>query len=364
VTEGTTLRDECVRVETNQGKRIRADKVDEFVDSSEIGDREAVDWVTAINEWRDWLASSLYKSGHIRFESSDGEVARCKAEHSFMESYAEKYYARFKSVSRAARLRWGSDYKVDMLTFSATNENGLGGFRAPVDHMREIADGFDTARKQLYHVLDDEDWCYLKMWEPHESGYGHMHLAILRSGNTELSESDYAPVMESYVDNVVGAGSEVHLDTDGGAVATDDDRGDSVDDPASYLIKYLGAFAENQCEESFQVDDLPDGNGANREMHEQMFYAVCWASNTRRVEMSQKAADLAKIDQWRQETYTMPEDRGESPDGSSDKVEWEMTHSVTVSSDGEISRSDPRQGGVGVTEIDGVSEVDPPKPVT
>jgi hypothetical protein len=299
------------------------------------------------------MNSPIYQAGHITFESSDGETVRTQVENSYMESYSSRYYAKLKDLERGVERHYGEITTV-MLTLSASNENANGGRRCPADHMREIANGWNTARKQLPHILEGHNYCYARIWEPHQSGYGHQHIAIfVEDASGELAADDFRPFMGSYVDNTPGAGSEAH-DVNGDAVSVNDD----VNNMGSYISEYLGIFGEEALD---------------RPITEQMFYATCWATNTRRLDFGQKGQEIISGEEFRRETGLRPSDRGDcesdskaADDDVSDDTEgegsgWSVKRLCTVPSKSR-EHVDADAGGVDVTTIDGHGDnVDPPK---
>jgi hypothetical protein len=100
-----------------------------------------------------------------------------------------------------------------------------------------------------------------------------------------------------------------------------------------------------------------------------MFYAVTWATNTRRVDFSNGAQELMTKEQFRRETGLRPEDRGSlerwketgDPSGETgpDVGGWEVASICTVSTR-RPEYADPTTGGVETTPIRGRSGVDPP----
>jgi len=202
--------------------------------------------------------------------------------------------------------------------------------------MRDIAAGFDTARKHLYHVLDGREWEYAKVWEPHEDGYGHLHMAIFIDG--EATADEFEPVLSKYTESVRSAGSDAHTVDESVSV------NDNVENIGSYISEYIGIFGDETL---------------NRPTSEQLFYAISWATNTRRVEFSNGAQVKIKSDrerQRREKTGTMPEDRG-GDDGSA----WTATEVVIVDDDGDRHGGEPGSGGVHADVIDGRPELDPEK---
>ena len=387
VRDGVTLRDEAVVIATDDGMRVSIDGLPE--ENRPDGERKARSWYSVVNAWRDWMNSPIYRSGHIEFEGPDGGTARKQIENSYMESYSSRYYARLKDLERGVERRY-DDVTTVMLTLSASNENANGGPRCPADHMREIAAGWNTARKQLPHILEGYNYCYARIWEPHKSGYGHQHIAIFIESDDDLEASslcptlsypkdvcaeDFRPFMDSYTGEVPGAGSKAHSNApcsehdDGNgwndAVGGCDDCrcpvsvNDDVENMGSYISEYLGIFGEEAL---------------NRPLTEQMFYATTWATNTRRLDFGHGAQEIISGEKFRRETGLKPSDRdgcesdskpahgGDTDgDGDGDTTEgWSAKRLCTVPSKTR-EHIDVSVGGVDVTTIDGSNCVDPPK---
>jgi hypothetical protein len=97
-----------------------------------------------------------------------------------------------------------------------------------------------------------------------------------------------------------------------------------------------------------------------------MFYAVTWATGTRRLDFSNGAQDLIRGEKFRRETGLRPSDRGgcesaraaaeaDGGDGSG----WAVDSICTVRH-GSPEYADPTTGGADTTAISGRSGVDPP----
>jgi hypothetical protein len=154
---------------------------------------------------------------------------------------------------------------------------------------------------------------------------------------------------------VTAAGSAAH-DVGGNAVSVSH----SVENLGSYISEYIGSYGERATE---------------REMHEQQFYAVTWATNTRRVEFSNGAQELIRDEQFRRETGLRPEDRGGDndndaevregaewleSDGADDEPEWDVRRLCAVHSRSP-QYSDPTAGGSRSITVEARSGVDPPR---
>lgn len=351
VEAGTGLRDECISVQTASGYRSTLDGFEEVPEGAELQARPTY---AVVNEWREWFEG--YRNAHIEYLDPDGETVRTPLENSFQPEYGKRYYGKLKGFEREAGRQWEGLTTV-MLTFSATNENAKGHRRCIADHMRGIADGWSAARKAVHRVLDGYRWEYARVWEPHQSGYGHMHVAIfVEDPADEIAAEQFRPVMRSYVGRVDPAGSEAHGLTTlglGDAVSVNSD----VNNLGTYISEYIGIFGQEPTE---------------RPVSEQVFYSICWATGTRRVDFSNGAHELMAMDRFRQETGLTPADRGgdcfdqwrggesgETAAGGSSAGSWTVDSICTVS-----GRSptfcDPTAGGQRLTPIDGRPGMDPP----
>lgn len=323
-------------VSVEAGRRLRDEAVMELDDGPQSRPLYAV-----VNEWRQWMYG--YESMHIEYEKN-GDVTRTQLENSYQRSYGKRYYAKLKDLERGIERAYESLTTV-MLTFSASSENAEGTARCPADHMRDIAEGWNTARKQLHQVIDGK-WEYAKVWEPHKSGYGHMHVGVFVDEDS-LDAEMFKPVIDSYLRACKSAGREAHtLDK---AVSVND----SVDNLGSYISEYIGIFGERAL---------------GRSMNEQMFYATTWATGTRRVEFSRGAQELISVQQWVRETGLRPQDRGETGAGDNatesgtqrSESGWDVRCICTVSG-GSPDYADATAGGVEMTAIAGRPGMDPPR---
>jgi hypothetical protein len=345
-------------VSVEPGRSLREEGVHETSEGP-----QAKPWYSVVNEWREWYAD--YRSMHIEYEK-DGEIGRSRLENSYQPRYGKRYYAKLKDLERGIEREYQGLTTV-MLTFSASNLNQEEQPRCPADHMRDIAEGWRTARKQLHQVLSGRNWEYARVWEPHESGYGHLHVAVFVEAE-DLEAEVFRPVLDSYVHNTSPAGSEAH--TVENAVSVNDE----VENLGTYISEYIGVFGEDPLD---------------RSMKEQMFYAVTWATQTRRVDFSNGAQKLMKREKFRRDTGLEPEriesdvvsdwdqsggdgdenlagveidPETETVERASESAGWSASSICTVR-DGVPEHSDPTSGGVAGIEIVGKEGVDLPPEV-
>jgi hypothetical protein len=138
----------------------------------------------------------------------------------------------------------------------------------------------------------------------------------------------------------------------------------SVENLGSYVSEYIGSYGER---------------AVDREMHEQQFYAVAWATGTQRVTFSNGANELIRNERFRRETGLHPEDRGDGEsggetdtepregtewlesDGRDDGHEWDVRRLCSVPTHSPVY-SDPSAGGVPSITVEGRGG-DPPRQV-
>lgn len=350
------LREEALAVQLEDG-RATVPLCSGAVDRSD-GLVKARPWYRVLNEHSRWYQE--YQRSHIEFEDPDGETVRAPLENSYQPDYGDRYYAKLMDLKRGVERQW-EDFSIAMLTLSASTLNANGQPRCPADHMREIAEGWKTARKQLYKVLDGENWTYAKVWEPTSddghgpAGYGHMHIVIFVEDGDGLEAERFRPFMESYVKNTAPAGWDAHR-PDGDSVSVTHDLEEA--NAATYISEYIGQYGE----------ELVD-----RPIHERAFLAVAWATGTRRVEFSNDAQDMISDEQFRRETGLRPCDRGQTDgdseatesdesgdsDGSDESPGWTMERMCAVSETGP-DYYDPDGGGVDMARIEAGID-DPPR---
>lgn len=351
----TRLRDEVLAVELEDGPGGTVPLTSPNVEP-EDGTVKSRPWYRVVNAHSKWYDD--YRQSHIEFEDPDGETVRAPLENSYQPEYGDRYYAKLMDLKRGVERRW-DDFSIVMLTLSASTLNGNGQPRCPADHMREIANGWKTARKQLYEALGDRDWVYGRVWEPTSSdgqgpaGYGHMHVAILVEDGDEIGASTFRPFMQSYVANTPPAGWDAHR-PEGDAVSVTHELEEA--NAATYISEYIGQYGE-------ELTDRP--------IHERAFLAVAWATGTRRVEFSNDGQEFIAGEKFRRETGLRPEDRGDATgdtetgetdeeDGEGGGEGWSLKHLCEVSKD-EPEYYEPADGGVDMTQIDGADGVDPPR---
>jgi hypothetical protein len=190
---------------------------------------------------------------------SDPEYAEfsVESETRWFASYQKRYFAQLKAWMReltgGERPSGGEtegvfeNPHIALITRSASAAP-RGDHTGPVDHAKAIQEAWEPSYHTLRNTLRSEgydlgeDWQYERRMEPHsgERGgsvnhcYGHEHTIVVVDG--EVSEGDFAPVLEKHVEECDPAGAEAHEVGDAVEVFTPEE----VEDIAAYVASYAG----------------------------------------------------------------------------------------------------------------------------
>ena len=240
-----------------------------------------------------------------------GDEVLWPAVNSFDEEYLAEKYGTIKDAEWAL-VEDGEDPHTAMLTPSGSNLNKHGKPRCPGDHLVDLKASYDRfVRRELQRVMDglgferyDPDdpperwWEYAVVAEPHKSGYIHLHIAVFTSH--EVSQSDFAPVMEKHVEKCEMAGTDAHRNEpcdqhkgsaenvwDSAEGSCEDchnpvsvrDVEKGVDNLGSYIAAYMGPSGS-------ELWDLP--------VSQLIAFATIWATGQRRIHFSQGFNEAAE----------------------------------------------------------------------
>jgi hypothetical protein len=233
-----------------------------------------------------------------------GDEVLWPAVNSYDEEYLAEKYGVIKDAERAL-VEDGEDAHTAMLTPSGSNVNKYGKPRCPGDHLVDLKESYDRfVRRELQRVMDDlgfqrydpDDpperwWEYAVVAEPHKSGYIHLHIAVFTSH--EVSQSDFASVMEKHVEKCEMAGTDAHrndpCDEHKGSAENVWDSAEGsceechnpvsvrdveagVDNLGSYIAAYMGPSGS-------ELWDLP--------VPQLIAFATMWGTGQRRIHFSQ-----------------------------------------------------------------------------
>ena len=266
--------------------------------------------------------------------SPDERRLRIEQSHRFEQGYMNAQMGKFYGLEREAINRWGADgLTLVMLTFSASMFDEDGFLIPPVDHLDSIMDAREgswrAVRTALGRAVGGLEWEYARILEPHtpegtyaSSGYCHVHVGLfVKDPEHTLSESDFAGVLSSHVNNCETASSAAHTLAKSVSLSRYDP--DQEGGLGAYLTAYLGEQLETR------VEDAPDWM--------LRYMAVLWASGRRRVSFSNGAQE------WISEDYESRKSEEERIDEAIregfrmfDESDWTLVGVETVNEDGEV----------------------------
>lgn len=267
------------RLTAREGVSLRREMMDPTVERG----ANSVRWDEARRRWREYVEETAATS--LVFEGPEGQRGYSDRSHRWSPEYRERQYARLKDMERGIEAFYDDPWTA-LLTFTASSSE----VPNPVDHLEQLADGRAAVIQALRRVLDDRTWDYWWVLEPHESGYLHLHLAVVVEG--AIPDVAFRPVMDAHVRQVPAAGREAHRvdpddPDDDGAVEVRNGR--EIENLAAYLNSYLGGYDTEALE-------MPE--------HEQAAAAVLWATGKRQIGASRRLRRFMKGN-------VMPEDRDE-----------------------------------------------------
>lgn len=260
----------------------------------------------------------------ICFEDFDMEVGS-----SFNKDAALKRYGGLCDLERGAIeacRRTGDDLYTALLGITASHRNADGKYRCPADHWREMKESWSNhVRQEQQRVFDelgaeryDPDdppekwWEYVRIAEPHKSGYAHHHVAVVT--NFEISTETFEPVIARHVEETPSANWSAHEmyadDPDDRCVSVNridpgsEEGEEAVGSLASYLSGYLSEFDDDD-----EYIEMLEKSAA-----EVMFAATAWATGSRKIDYSNGGHKLKAIGHTkRPDEYKIPEIDGECP---------------------------------------------------
>jgi hypothetical protein len=168
------------------------------------------------------------------------------------------------------------DLWTGMITLTGSSES-----IAPADHLEELLSGRQNALAALRRSLSHRTWDYWWVLEPHESGYLHLHLAVVIEG--PVIEEQLQPAVDAHLRTCGPAGREAHQE------AIEVRHGREISNVAAYLNAYLGDYASDPLE-------APE--------HERRANALLWGTQrremgaSRRLRQMMKGEDCDPDDDW------------------------------------------------------------------
>jgi hypothetical protein len=260
------------------GTRLREELTYDSIDGV-----NAVPWGEAVDRFDGWYDDQ--RDTKIVVENGHDERAAFRQPNRFTPEYREMLYAKAQSLERGLRNRWGKLLHTAMLTLSCSTTDDDGKPRPPVEHLFELLASWEAVRRELSRVLEERDWEYLAILEPHESGYAHIHLGVFVKGPVVAEQ--FQPVLDAHLRNCDGAGEDAHLihpddPDDDGAVSVRQSSHPSRNDGIENLGAYLAAYMAGEY--GAEATEMPE--------YIRGFYAVMWATGRQWFRPSNGAQEL------------------------------------------------------------------------
>jgi len=309
---------------------------------SKNGITEPKFWRDGVREWEDYIRES--RDTNIILENEDGERIARSSDSRFEREYMKKQYAKIKALEAEVSEKWEDDVYCGMIT-TTNSSNWNGKYAPPIDHLNELLNSWDKARSQIHRIFDSNDeYVYLRILEPHESGYPHQHIAILTT--KEIAPCDFEGLVNSHVKNCEHATKDAHKvlsekeqlkrkkrasergnSPDLGCVSVE-----KQDNEKAGIGSYVGAYLGKQLGE----DDILEAD-----WNEKLFYSLMWLTGKRRFNPSNSANRMIK-EHWE-------DDESDSENENEDSKEWEMIgiadSETDVDDDENIHNVDPEMAG-------------------
>ena len=237
---------------------------------------DAVDWAEATDRFGDWYSSQ--RDTKIVIENELGEQSAFNTPNRFTPEYREMLYARSQALERGLRERWGKLLHTAMVTLTASTTDACGRPRPPVEHLQELLSSWEAVRRSLSRVLEDREWEYLAIIEPHESGYAHVHIGVFVKGPVVVEQ--FGDVIDAHIRNCDSAERQAHQLHDQVTVrqASHPSRQNGVENLGAYLAAYMAG------EYGTEATEMPD--------YVQRFYTVMWATGRQWFRPSNGAQEL------------------------------------------------------------------------
>lgn len=230
------------------------------------GDTKRVATVSEGIEALDEYRSNKENASLVLEEKETEEVRVLPYNHRWTSEYRSMLYARLKEAERCLERKYGDPIPTTLLSLTAhqTDENGEP--RPPGKVLDDLVDGWEKFRKAIDRATEGFDTEYIKVIEPHESGYPHLHVAIFGKADPTLADK----IQELWVEKYGIGNSEAHEN----AVSVGRGRSAQLQSMASYVMKYLSKTTVRQSGEKQQVEGY------------HAFSALLWVTGKRQFSMS------------------------------------------------------------------------------
>ena len=165
-----------------------------------------------------------------------GDVCVLPYNHRWTAEYRKMLYAKLKAAERGLTEIYGAGpTPATLFTLTAHQTDERGQPRPPGRVLDDLMDGWDKFRYALDRATGAARTEYIKVVEPHKSGYPHLHVAVFGVANPSLQDK----VQDLWVEKYGVGGADAHKE----AVEVARGRTAQLSNPAQYLMKYLSETA-------------------------------------------------------------------------------------------------------------------------
>ena len=234
--------------------------------------RDLVTVGDATDAFEDYLAAK--ENQVLVFEDqNEGDHLVLPHEHRWSSTYRRRTYARLKAAERYVTANWNGAVPTTLLTLTAPHNDRNGEPRAFEAVLSDLKGGWENARKVIDRETDGVDTEYLAIYEPHGTGYPHLHVVLFGVAQPSIGRK----VQQYWVDRYVEGASANAQDCE-----VSRGRGADLAEPAAYVMKYLSkSLARDGEAEQTALEAMPTVHGYVE------FSALMWATGSRTYSMSQ-----------------------------------------------------------------------------
>jgi hypothetical protein len=209
-------------------------------------------------------------------EQESGDVIVMPHNHRTKPQYRKKTYAKLSVVEDYAHEKWGQTVPTTFLTCTAPHTDENGNYRPILDVLDEMKEAYNNLRKIIHKETKKTETEIVAVWEPHKTGYPHLHIAVLGVARPSLGDRVQEIWTEKYIENASKSAQDCEVRKG---------RSSQLKSPLAYMMKYLGKTL---------VRDAPTGAGESSVEQRKptiqgfdAFSALLWISERRQWSVTQ-----------------------------------------------------------------------------
>lgn len=241
----------------------------------------------AVDGFREYVDNKRNASLVLRDRES-GDVRVMPYNHRWTPEYRAMTYAKLKGAERALdRIFGDGPTPVTMLSLTAYQRGDDGRPRPPGEVMEDLLDGWDKFRRVLDRATEGARTEYIRVMEPHASGYPHLHVAIFGIASPSLEDR----VREMWAEKYEVGSADAHKN----AVSVATGRSAQLESPAAYIMKYLGkTTVRDDGGTPAPNEETPEELDVQNADAFEAFSALLWATGKRQFSASAALSEAMK----------------------------------------------------------------------